>query len=211
MRREETKRLAITAVFAALLIVQTFVPNVGYVRIIPALPAVTTIPMTIAVYGTLMGQKAGLGFGLFWGITRLIVAYTQPGDMVSLMLFQNPVISLVPSILAGYFPGIIAKGMSKTKYAKLGYIISGAYSTDNKSTLAVTSLTNTVMVILLTSIFFMHDPASLTHYLGNYSSGTPLILILIMALGMNGLVEAIFTAIVVPVIVTPLNLVMKKA
>lgn len=31
MRREETKRLAITAVFAALLIVQTFVPNVGYV------------------------------------------------------------------------------------------------------------------------------------------------------------------------------------
>ena len=54
MRREETKRLAITAVFAALLIVQTFVPNVGYVRIIPALPAVTTIPMTIAVYGTLI-------------------------------------------------------------------------------------------------------------------------------------------------------------
>lgn len=45
----------------------------------------------------------------------------------------------------------------------------------------------------------------------NYSSSTPLILILIMALGMNGLVEAIFTAIVVPVIVTPLNLVMKKA
>ena len=201
MRREQSKRLAISAVFAALLIVQTFVPNVGYVRIIPALPAVTTIPMTIAVYGTLMGPKAGLGFGLFWGITRLIVAYTQPGDMVSLMLFQNPVISLVPSILAGYFPGIIAKGMSKTKYAKLGYIISGA----------VTSLTNTVMVILLTSIFFMHDPASLTHYLGNYSSSTPLILILIMALGMNGLVEAIFTAIVVPVIVTPLNLVMKKA
>ena len=54
MRREETKRLAITAVFAALLIVQTFVPNVGYIRIIPALPAVTTIPMTIAVYCPLM-------------------------------------------------------------------------------------------------------------------------------------------------------------
>ena len=100
MRREETKRLAITAVFAALLIVQTFVPNVGYVRIIPALPAVTTIPMTIAVYGTLMGPKAGLGVGLFWGITRLIVAYTQPGDMVSLMLFQNQENSLVRTVTA---------------------------------------------------------------------------------------------------------------
>lgn len=200
MRREETKRLTITAIFAALLIVQTFVPNIGYIRIIPALPAITTIPMTIAIYGTLMGPKAGLGFGLFWGLTRLVVAYTQPGDMVSLMLFQNPVISIVPSVLAGYFPGLISKAFAKTNYAKLGYIISGA----------VTSLTNTVMVIVLTSLFFMHDPATLVHYLGNYSSSKPLILILIAALGMNGVLEAVFTAVVVPIIVTPLNLVMKR-
>ncbi|AZA20925.1 Putative uncharacterized protein [Lactobacillus helveticus CIRM-BIA 101] len=202
MRREETRRMTITAVFAAILIMQTFLPNIGYVRIIPVLPvAITTIPMTIAIYGTLMGTKAGLGFGLFWGITRLIVAYTQPGDMVSLMLFQNPVISVVPSVLAGFFPSLITKAMGKTNYAKLGYIFSGA----------VTSLTNTIMVILLTSIFFMHDPASLVHYLGNYSSSTPLILILITALGANGVIEAIFTALVVPVIVTPLNLVLKRA
>lgn len=202
MRREETRRMTITAVFAAILIMQTFLPNIGYVRIIPVLPvAITTIPMTIAIYGTLMGTKAGLGFGLFWGITRLIVAYTQPGDMVSLMLFQNPVISVVPSVLAGFFPGLITKAMGKTNYAKLGCIFSGA----------VTSLTNTIMVILLTSIFFMHDPASLVHYLGNYSSSTPLILILITALGANGVIEAIFTALVVPVIVTPLNLVLKRA
>lgn len=202
MRREETRRMTITAVFAAILIMQTFLPNIGYVRIIPVLPvAITTIPMTIAIYGTLMGTKAGLGFGLFWGITRLIVAYTQPGDMVSLMLFQNPVISVVPSVLARFFPSLITKAMGKTNYAKLGYIFSGA----------VTSLTNTIMVILLTSIFFMHDPASLVHYLGNYSSSTPLILILITALGANGVIEAIFTALVVPVIVTPLNLVLKRA
>lgn len=202
MRREETRRMTITAVFAAILIMQTFLPNIGYVRIIPVLPvAITTIPMTIAIYGTLMGTKAGLGFGLFWGITRLIVAYTQPGDMVSLMLFQNPVISVVPSVLAGFFPSLITKAMGKTNCAKLGYIFSGA----------VTSLTNTIMVILLTSIFFMHDPASLVHYLGNYSSSTPLILILITALGANGVIEAIFTALVVPVIVTPLNLVLKRA
>lgn len=202
MRREETRRMTITAVFAAILIMQTFLPNIGYVRIIPVLPvAITTISMTIAIYGTLMGTKAGLGFGLFWGITRLIVAYTQPGDMVSLMLFQNPVISVVPSVLAGFLPSLITKAMGKTNYAKLGYIFSGA----------VTSLTNTIMVILLTSIFFMHDPASLVHYLGNYSSSTPLILILITALGANGVIEAIFTALVVPVIVTPLNLVLKRA
>ena len=117
------------------------------------------------------------------------------------MLFQNPVISIGPSVLAGFFPGLITKAMGKTNYAKLGYIFSGA----------VTSLTNTIMVILLTSIFFMHDPASLVHYLGNYSSSAPLILILITALGANGVIEAIFTALVVPVIITPLNLVLKRA
>ena len=57
MRREETRRMTITAVFAAILIMQTFVPNIGYVRIIPALPAITTIPMTIAIYGTLMALR----------------------------------------------------------------------------------------------------------------------------------------------------------
>lgn len=41
--------MTILAVFVALLIVQTFVPNVGYIRILPALPAITTIPLTIAV------------------------------------------------------------------------------------------------------------------------------------------------------------------
>ena len=58
---------------------------------------------------------------------------------------------------------------------------------------------------------FYADPASLLHYLGNYNSSTPLILILITALGANGVIEAIFTALVVPVIVTPLNLVLKRA
>lgn len=203
MRRENTRVLTITAIFVALLIVQTFVPNVGYVRIIPALPAITTIPMTIAIYGTLMGPKAGFLFGLFWGITRLIVAYTQPGDMVSLLLFQNPAISLVPSILAGWFPGLIAKHMNQKSSGmqKAGYALSGV----------VTSLTNTVMVILLASLFFMNNPASLTSYMGHFSAGTPLIVILLTALGVNGITEAIFTGIVVPIIVTPLNYVMKRA
>ena len=119
---------------------------------------------------------------------------------ICLMLFQNPVISLVPSILAGYFPGIIGRYFDQNKYDKVGYIVSGA----------ATSLTNTVMVIVLTSLFFMHDPASLVQHLGNYNSSSPLILILISALGLNGLFEAAFTAIVTPLIVTPLKIVMKR-
>lgn len=192
MRRKETARLTITAVFVALLLLQTFVPNIGYIRIIPALPAITTIPLTIAIYSSLMGSKAGLGFGLFWGITRLFVAYTQPGDIVSLLIFQNPVISLVPSIIAGWLPGLIVKVI---KRKDIGFIFAGL----------VASLTNTFLVILLTSLFFMNNATVLTSHLGNNTGSNTLFIILVAALGLNGILEAIFTGIVTPIVAIPLR------
>lgn len=192
MRRKETARLTITAVFVALLLLQTFVPNIGYIRIVPALPAITTIPLTIAIYSSLMGSKAGLGFGLFWGITRLFVAYTQPGDIVSLLIFQNPVISLVPSIIAGWLPGLIVKVI---KRKDIGFIFAGL----------VASLTNTFLVIILTSLFFMNNATVLTSHLGNNTGSNTLFIILVAALGLNGILEAIFTGIVTPIVAIPLR------
>ena len=56
----------------------------------------------------------------------------------------------------------------------------------------------------------MNDSGRLIGYMGNFAKGTPLIEALIVALGMNGLIEAIFTAIVTPIIVIPLKKVMKR-
>lgn len=202
MRRRQTRNLAITALFTAIFLLQTFVPNIGYIRILPGLPAVTTAPLTVAVYSLLMGPVAGTCFGFFWGLLRVILAYTQPGDMVSLLLFQNIFISFLPSIFAGLFPALIGKAcQNKSTGAKeVSYVVAGA----------VTSLTNTILVILLTSLIFMGNSAKLVGYMGNFATGTPLIQALIVALGMNGLVEAVFTAIVTPIIVTPLKTVMNR-
>lgn len=71
MKHLQTQELAITAIFIALLLIQTFTPNIGYIRILPTLPAITTIPLTIAVYSSLMGYKQGSKLGFFWGLTRL--------------------------------------------------------------------------------------------------------------------------------------------
>ncbi len=202
MHRKETKNLAITAIFVAIFLLQTLIPNIGYIRILPTLPAVTTIPLTVAIYSLLMGPIAGTFFGIFWGIARMVQAYTQPGDIVSLMLFQNFVIAVIPSVLAGLFPGLIGKLTAKKKNSikEVSYTVAGA----------VTSLTNTVFVILLTSLVFMGNSAKLLGHLGSFTQGTPLITALIIALGLNGLVEAVFTAIVTPIIVTPLNKVLRR-
>ena len=197
MRKTETTRLTITAIFVAILLLQTLVPNIGYIRLLPALPTITTIPLTVALYSCLMGSKAGVGFGIFWGLTRLFVAYTQPGDMVSLILFQNPIISLVPSIIAGWLPGLIVKLM---KGEKISFLVAGVTA----------SLTNTFLVIGLSSLLFMNHDASLMKYLGNTSNSQSLFLVLVAALGMNGIVEASFTGLFTPVIGLPLEKVFRK-
>lgn len=202
MKRNSTVRLTITAIFTAILILQTIVPNIGYIHIFPGLPAITPVPLTVAIYGALMGTRAGFIFGLFWGITRFIAAYTMPSDMVSLLLFQNPLISILPRVLAGITPGIIVN-LFKTdnpKMQKVSYLLAGF----------ATSFMNTAFVIVMTSLVFMGDPSHLTKYLGSVNTSQPLIMILIVALGVNGIVEMIFTGLLTPIIMPALKLVMKK-
>ncbi len=197
----KTRRLTITAIFFAILLLQSFIPNIGYVQILPTLPAITTIPLTVAVYGALMGAKPGAGFGLLWGLTSLFMAYTQPGDIVSLMLFQNPVICLVPRIAAGFFPGLISQAFShRQNHPSWVWLLSGLSA----------SLSNTILVIVLTSLFFARNSATLASHLGHFSAGQPLILILMAALGLNGVSEAIFTAILTPIIVLPLKRLLRR-
>ncbi len=203
MKRENTVKLAITAVFLAILILQTFVPNIGYIRILPALPAITTVPLTVAVYSSLLSPSYGIVFGLIWGLTRLIVAYTQPGDMVSLLLFRNPIIALVPSVFAGFLPSLLTNYFTQKnlEIKKWVYALNGG----------IASITNTVLVIVLASLFFMKSPNELIANIGNFSAGMPLFLVLLTSLGINGLIEAIFTALVTPLIVSPLHYIMKRA
>lgn len=203
MKRENTVKLAITAVFLAILILQTFVPNIGYIRILPALPAITTVPLTVAVYSSLLSPSYGIVFGLIWGLTRLIVAYTQQGDMVSLLLFRNPIIALVPSLFAGFLPSLLTNYFTQKnlEIKKWVYALNGC----------IASITNTVLVIVLASLFFMKNPNELIANIGNFTAGMPLFLVLLTSLGINGLIEAIFTALVTPLIVSPLHYIMERA
>lgn len=203
MKRENTVKLAITAVFLAILILQTFVPNIGYIRILPALPAITTVPLTVAVYSSLLSPSYGIVFGLIWGLTRLIVAYTQPGDMVSLLLFRNPIIALVPSLFAGFLPSLLTNYFTQKnlEIKKWVYALNGC----------IASIANTVLVIVLASLFFMKNPNELIANIGNFTAGMPLFLVLLTSLGINGLIEAIFTALVTPLVVSPLHYIMERA
>ncbi len=68
MINKKTFRIAISAIFVAIILVQTFVPYIGYIRILPGLPSITTIPLTVALAGCLMGPGFGTSSCLFWGL-----------------------------------------------------------------------------------------------------------------------------------------------
>lgn len=195
MRKEETQKLAVTAIFTAILLLQTFVPLIGYIHILPGLPAITTVPLTIAVYASLMGPKGGAFFGLFWGISRLIMAYVAPSDLITIMLFQNPFIALIPRMAAGFLPGII----SKKRSGMISFFIAGLSA----------SLANTLLVILLTDLFYLQNSTKLISTLG-MTNNQPLIIILLIALGTNGIIEMIFTGVLTPIVLKPLTKLMQK-
>lgn len=67
-----------------------------------------------------------------------------------------------------------------------------------------------LLVIGLTSVLFMNNASNLVKYLGNTTGSNTLFVILVGALGINGLIEAVFTAILTPIIVLPLKKVLKR-
>lgn len=196
MIRKKIQRLTIAAIFVAIILLQTFVPYVGYLHLIPGLPAITTIPLTIAVAASLMGISFGGWLGFFWGALRLVLAYTQPSDILSILLFQNIFIAVLPRAAAGIVGGLVAKLTNKKESKnKLVYLLVGV----------LTSLTNTLGVILIASLVYMWQPSGLLHALGQTNNHNPLISILLVALGVNGVGEAIFTGVLTPIIVVPLK------
>lgn len=203
MRNRKTLNLTLIAIFIGLILLQSFVPNLGYIRVIPALPAISSLVLTVSIGGALLGPKSGLALGLFWGLSSLFMAYTQPSDPLSLLLFQNPIIAVVPRMLVGLFAGLVASFFKKreSKNVQLfGYGLSGL----------VGALSNTFLVISFASLFFLNNPTAITSHLGVVNQNNPLIIILLVALGLNGIVEAVASSILTPIVVIPLQKVLER-
>lgn len=195
--RQKTLNLTVSAVFVAILLLEAFIPNVGYITILPGLPAITTIPLTVAVFASLSGPKAGAAFGLVWGLTSLLRAYAAPNGLVTILLFQNPLIALLPRVAAGWAAGLagqLTDKWDKESRKPLAYALSGLLA----------SAVNTLMVILLSDLVYFNHPQKLALALGA-KGGQSLLAILFTALAVNGILEAVFSSFITPIITVPLK------
>lgn len=186
--KNKTLRLTLLGVLSAIIIIQTFVPFLGYIPL--GVLNITIIPVTVIVAAIVLGPKEGAIIGGIWGLIVFIRAYTMPTSPMAAYVFTNPIISILPRILIGLLAGYAYNGFTKLKMRRsLALVLSGV----------IGSLVNTVLVLGLIYVFYKEVYASVSNIANDQVIGA-----LLAIVGTNGIFEAVFAGIVVPIIARPL-------
>lgn len=190
-KNRDVFQLTIISMMVAILIVQTFVPMLGYIPLGPI--DVTIVHITVILAAVLFGEKIGLIVGTAWGLLSMFRAYTQPTPFN--IVFLNPLISVLPRLIVGWGSGMVYKLLKDRFSIRVTYAITGAIGT----------LTNTVLV--LGSIYVFASEAY-ANALG--ISETALLGALGTVVVTNGVIEVIASFIILPLVAIPLGKVLNR-
>ncbi|MBG9984838.1 ECF transporter S component [Aerococcaceae bacterium DSM 111022] len=191
---KRTRENVLIAIFAAIIILQTWVPFLGYIAL-PTL-SLTIIHITVIVVTLLKGTKAGVIIGAVWGINSLLRAVFI-GNPIERMIFMNPLISILPRMLMPLVIGLLSNWMLKNKVStKVRASILGFLG----------SLLNTVFVLGMIGLFSADQYLEL---LGR-SSGSNIWIVLMSIVTLNGIPEAIVSTILTPILTLTLDKIVKR-
>ena len=193
MKRQRTFQMVLSAMFIAIIILQSFVPFLGNIPIVAL--NITIIHITVIVGGIVLGPRAGFLFGFTWGVCSLILAYTS-ANILSFMIFTNPLISILPRLLMG--------GLVALFYHKTTKLIAS-----DRLRMAVFGFLGSIMntVFVLSSIYLLmgNQYAELK---GKTVAELPLFLMSVVMT--NGVPEALAATVVTPIIASILVKIYKK-
>lgn len=184
-------QMTIIAMLVAILIIQTFVPILGYIPLGPI--DVTIVHITVILAAVLFGSRTGLLIGMSWGILSMVRAYIQPTPFN--IVFLNPLISVVPRLLVGLISGLLFSWLSKKTTSRWIY--------------SVTALVGTVLnTVLVLGGIYLFAGETYANALGIPVSA------LLGALGAviatNGIIEIIASMVILPVVAIPLGRFVKR-
>lgn len=92
-----TQQLVYYAMVMAIIILMAAVPFLGFIQIPPI--AITLVHIPVIIGTILFGWKAGILFGLTFGVSSMLVAITR--GTATDVLFINPFISVLPRVIFG--------------------------------------------------------------------------------------------------------------
>ena len=176
-KKKKLTRLVMCALFAAVIVVMTFTPYLGYITV--GVIEITTLHIVVIFASAVLGCKYGAVIGGVWGLTCIIRAF-----QMGFVPFQNPMVSLVPRIIVGLMAGLVFFLLSKTKCPKPISLGISAFAG---------TLTNTVLVLSMLKVFGGFE------VLFGEAAKT-LDVIIATLIGTNGLIEMIAAIVFVPVL-----------
>ena len=193
MKRQRTFQMVLSAMFIAMIILQSFVPFLGNIPLVAL--NITIIHITVIVGGIVLGPKVGFLLGFTWGVCSLLVAYTS-ANILSFMIFLYSLISILPRLLMG--------GLVALFYHKVTKLIAS-----DRLRMAVTGFLGSIMntVFVLSSIFLLmgNQYAELK---GKTVAELPLFLMSVVMT--NGVPEALAATVATPIIASILVTIYKK-
>lgn len=187
-QKKKILQIALLALFTAIIILQNFIPFLGYIPL--GVLNLTIIHVTVIIAAILLGPKDGAIVGGVWGTITFIRAFVWPTSPLAPIVFVNPLISILPRILIGVVAGYVfiwAKKWARSKIFAAG--LAGALG----------SLTNTILV--LGQIYLLYRGQSQAMYGLDTAALMPYLLGLVAT---NGLPEALIAAVVSPAVALPL-------
>ena len=101
--RKTLLNISVSALFLALIIAFSYIPNLGYITIGPI--SFTTIHIIVLIGAMIFGKRKGALFGLFFGVFSLLVSLSYPSTIN--YLFVNPFVSVLPRVLFGFISGYV--------------------------------------------------------------------------------------------------------
>ncbi|KRN33290.1 ECF transporter S component [Weissella halotolerans] len=192
-KTNRSRKLVLTALFMALIILQSLVPWLGTLPLGAFVlgAAVTIITYTVAIGAMVLGPATGGLLGLVWGAYSLWHAWSSVPSIGALM-FRNPITALLPRILVGVIIGWLYQ-----RYVQQRPFKDQAWCLSLLGALA--ALINTSLVLSLTWVSFTVMNTSFT---GIPHTHLATWLITTIA-GFNGVFELIVGAIIVPLVGIP--------
>lgn len=115
-KQTNTHALALTAIFAALIIVMTVTPYLGYISY--GAIEITTLHIVTILGAICVGPRMGTLLGAVWGMTCIARAYLAFPVFLDFG-FGNFFVAGLPRILVGLVAGALFAALAKTKLPKV--------------------------------------------------------------------------------------------
>lgn len=184
--KNNTTKFVQLSLFIAIILIQSWVPFLGFINL--GILSVTIIPVTV-ILGTLwLGTKEGTILGFVFGLNSFVRAWLI-GNPVERLVFTSPLVSIIPRILMPLIVGLVVHNLMKKQNGYIKGFVAGLLG----------SALNTVLVLGSIGLF---KPSE---FLLGQDASTNIWPFLGAIVTTNGIPEAIFAAIVTPIIYLAIN------